>query len=62
MLPLKRSEAPDRLRRLEPLPDDPNHKVACLLPSETRKRLWQELTAGKAPEEARAQVLEGGLK
>jgi peptide/nickel transport system ATP-binding protein len=47
--------------RLEPLPDDPAHKVACLLSSETRKRLWQELNAGKAPEEARAEVVEGGL-
>jgi peptide/nickel transport system ATP-binding protein len=47
--------------RLEPLPDDPSHKVACLLPSETRKRLWQELNAGKAPDEARAEVVEGGL-
>jgi peptide/nickel transport system ATP-binding protein len=47
--------------RLEALPDDPSHKVACLLPSETRKRLWQELNAGKAPQEARAEVVEGGL-
>jgi peptide/nickel transport system ATP-binding protein len=47
--------------QLEPAPDDPNHRVACLLPSETRKRLWQELSAGKAPEEARAEVVEGGL-
>jgi peptide/nickel transport system ATP-binding protein len=47
--------------RLEPLPDDPSHRVACLLPSETRKRLWQELNAGKAPEEAREEVVEGGL-
>ncbi len=46
---------------LEPLPDDPGHKVACLLPSETRKRLWQELGAGKEPQEARAEVVEGGL-
>ena len=55
----------DRQRRidpgLEPLPDDPGHKVACLLPSETRKRLWQELGAGKEPQEARAEVVEGGL-
>jgi peptide/nickel transport system ATP-binding protein len=55
----------DRQRRidpgLEPLPDDPAHKVACLLPSETRKRLWQELGAGKEPQEARAEVVEGGL-
>ena len=46
---------------LEPLPDDPSHKVACLLPSETRKRLWHELNAGKPPQEARAEVVEGGL-
>ncbi len=47
--------------RLEPVPDDPGHKVACLLESETRKRLWQELSAGKQPDEARAEVVEGGL-
>jgi peptide/nickel transport system ATP-binding protein len=47
--------------RLEPLPDDPSHRVACLLTSDTRKRLWQELNAGKAPEEAREEVVEGGL-
>jgi peptide/nickel transport system ATP-binding protein len=47
--------------RLEPLPDDPSHKVACLLTSDTRKRLWQELSAGKEPQEARAEVVEGGL-
>jgi peptide/nickel transport system ATP-binding protein len=46
---------------LEPLPDDPTHKAACLLPSETRKRLWQELSAGKQPEEVRAEIVEGGL-
>jgi hypothetical protein len=47
--------------RLEPLPDDPSHRVACLLTSDTRKRLWQELSAGKAPEEARDEVVEGGF-
>ena len=47
--------------RLEPLPDDPSHRVACLLTSDTRKRLWQELSAGKAPEEAREEVVEGGF-
>ena len=46
---------------LEALPDDPGHRVACLLPSETRKRLWQELSAGKAPDEARQEIVEGGL-
>ena len=46
---------------LEPLPDDPGHTAACLLPSETRKRIWQELVAGKQPEDVRAEVVEGGL-
>jgi peptide/nickel transport system ATP-binding protein len=46
---------------LEPLSDDPGHRVACLLPSETRRRLWQELSAGKQPQEARAEIVEGGL-
>jgi len=43
---------------LEPLPDDPNHSVACLLAAESRRRLWSELKAGKAPEEAKT-VLAG---
>jgi peptide/nickel transport system ATP-binding protein len=47
--------------RLEPLPDDPGHTAACLLPSETRKRIWQELSTGKQPDEVRAEVVEGGL-
>jgi peptide/nickel transport system ATP-binding protein len=42
---------------LEPLPDNARHKVACLLPSETRKRLWRELREGTAPVEARADVM-----
>jgi peptide/nickel transport system ATP-binding protein len=46
---------------LEPVPDDPGHRVACLLASDTRRRLWQELSAGKAPEEVRAEIVEGGL-
>ena len=29
--------------------------------SETRKRLWQRAQAGKEPQEARAEVVEGGL-
>jgi peptide/nickel transport system ATP-binding protein len=47
--------------RLEPLPDDPSHKAACLLTSDTRKRLWHELNAGKRPDEARADIVEQGL-
>jgi peptide/nickel transport system ATP-binding protein len=42
--------------RLEPLPDDPGHGVACLLPAETRRALWRELREGRVPEEARARV------
>jgi peptide/nickel transport system ATP-binding protein len=47
--------------QLEPVPDDPSHRVACLLTSDTRRRLWQELSAGKAPQEAREEIVEGGL-
>ncbi len=40
-------------RRTEPLltdiPDDPSHRVACLLDSGTRKKLWRELEAGGTP-------------
>jgi peptide/nickel transport system ATP-binding protein len=42
--------------KLEPTPDDPNHRVACLLPSEARKQIWQELRAGMEPEAAKAAV------
>jgi peptide/nickel transport system ATP-binding protein len=41
---------------LQPVPEDPGHLVACLLDSGTRKRLWSELRAGKAPAEAREEV------
>ena len=43
---------------LDPIDGDPGHKVACLLDTPTRKRLWRELSAGKPPEEARADVVE----
>jgi peptide/nickel transport system ATP-binding protein len=42
--------------KLEPVPDEPGREVACLLPSETRKRIWRELRAGAEPAEARAAV------
>jgi peptide/nickel transport system ATP-binding protein len=43
---------------LEPSAD--GHQVACLLPAETRRRLWKRLAAGTAPEEARrAELAEG---
>jgi peptide/nickel transport system ATP-binding protein len=39
---------------LEPVPGDSGHEVACLLASETRRRLWRALSEGHAPAEARA--------
>jgi peptide/nickel transport system ATP-binding protein len=50
---------PDHSRfdpRLEPLPGDPSHHVACLLEAELRERLWAELAAGATPEQALAAV------
>jgi peptide/nickel transport system ATP-binding protein len=38
------------------VPDNPAHRVRCLLPSETRRKLWAELRAGADPEEARSRV------
>ena len=42
---------------LEPVPDDPSHRVACLLDTQTRQRLWRELREGTAPDEARQDVM-----
>jgi peptide/nickel transport system ATP-binding protein len=42
--------------RLEPVPGDPGHRVACLLPAETRRQIWAQLKAGREPDEARAAV------
>jgi peptide/nickel transport system ATP-binding protein len=42
---------------LEPLPDNPKHRVACLLEPEVRRKLWRELREGTAPVEARADVM-----
>jgi peptide/nickel transport system ATP-binding protein len=42
--------------KLEPLPDDPGHEVACLLSSATRKRIWAELREGHTPAEAREAI------
>jgi peptide/nickel transport system ATP-binding protein len=41
---------------LETLPDDPGHRVACLLAVETRRRIWRELEAGRSFAEARDRV------
>jgi peptide/nickel transport system ATP-binding protein len=45
--------------QLEPVDGDPRHRVACLLDSSARKRIWEELSAGTLPEEARRDVIEG---
>jgi peptide/nickel transport system ATP-binding protein len=44
---------------LEPLNGDAGHRVACLLDSGVRDRIWQDLREGKRPEEARADVMAG---
>jgi peptide/nickel transport system ATP-binding protein len=43
--------------KLEPVPDHDGHRVACLLDTQTRRRLWRELREGTAPSEARADVM-----
>jgi dihydropteroate synthase len=43
---------------LDPIDDNTDHKVACLLDTGTRKRLWRELQSGVAPDAARADVIE----
>jgi peptide/nickel transport system ATP-binding protein len=54
---------PDHARidpSLEPVPGDPSHFVACLLEPEERRRLWEELKAGRMPEQALADVTAEG--
>ena len=44
-------------RQVDPqLVGEGDHLVRCLLPSETRKRLWAELRAGADPQQARERV------
>ena len=54
----------DAHRRVDPVLDpvngSPDHKVACLLDSGARRRLWEELQAGVKPAEARKDVIEEG--
>jgi peptide/nickel transport system ATP-binding protein len=45
---------------LESLPDAPGHAVACLLPAPERRRLWAALRSGRSPQQARAEVDDGG--
>jgi len=44
---------------LEPVNGDPAHRSACLLDSDVRRRIWEDLRQGKRPEEARADVMAG---
>jgi peptide/nickel transport system ATP-binding protein len=37
--------------RLEPVPGELGHEVACLLPAPVRKQIWQGLQAGATPDE-----------
>ena len=41
---------------LEPVPDEPQHHVACLLESGVRRSLWAQLREGNTPQEALAAV------
>jgi peptide/nickel transport system ATP-binding protein len=40
--------------KLEPVTGQPGHSVACLLGSDTRKRMWGNLRDGKEPAEVRS--------
>jgi peptide/nickel transport system ATP-binding protein len=55
--PRCRYAQPDHSRidpRLEAVPQEPTHFVACLLTAQVRQRLWRELRGGRTPEEALA--------
>ncbi len=57
--PRCRYAQPDHARidpRLEPVPGEPSHHVACLLEAQVRQRLWEQLAAGATPEQALAEV------
>ena len=42
--------------KLEPVPDQNGHVVACLLAPSTRRQLWAELQSGKPPQSVRDSV------
>jgi len=44
--------------RLEPVPDDQGHSVACLLPAELRRRIWRGLSEGETSATLRHLVVE----
>jgi peptide/nickel transport system ATP-binding protein len=45
---------------LRPVPGVPGHAVACLLAPGERRRLWAALRSGRSPQQARAEVIDGG--
>jgi peptide/nickel transport system ATP-binding protein len=45
---------------LDPVDGNLDHKVACLLDTGARRKLWEELQAGVKPAEARKDVIEEG--
>jgi peptide/nickel transport system ATP-binding protein len=50
---------PDHARidpQLRPVPGVPSHDVACLLEASVRRQLWEQLSEGKTPEQARSDV------
>jgi peptide/nickel transport system ATP-binding protein len=50
---------PDHARidpKLEPVPEEPTHFVACLLEPSARQRLWAELRTGRTPDQALAET------
>jgi peptide/nickel transport system ATP-binding protein len=52
--------------KLDPVPDEPGHSIACLLSPATRRALWARLVAGEDPASARREVedvpaAEGGV-
>jgi peptide/nickel transport system ATP-binding protein len=42
--------------KLAPTAEGDHHEVACLLPQQVRRALWQQLHAGATPDEAKARV------
>jgi peptide/nickel transport system ATP-binding protein len=46
-------------RKIDPTlePAGPDHTVACLLPAETRRRIWAQLKAGATPDDVRDAVM-----
>ncbi|HLH14949.1 MAG TPA: ABC transporter ATP-binding protein, partial [Solirubrobacteraceae bacterium] len=41
---------------LRPVPDEPEHHVACLLQAPVRRRLWQRVNSGETPAQALAEA------